>query len=327
MLEIFRRNLFINSVLLLPYIFIVRLSTLIHPVAFNIGKDANVLQKMIFVNVANPLIQNIIVNILIFLQALIINHIFIRHKLSKEITLFAGLFYVIFVSLVKDNNMLSNVLIANTFIILALNYLLQTYKIPQATAYIFNSGFLIGVASIYYSPYFAFLLFGVVALLQLRSFKIVEKIQFFTGAITPYFLLFTYRYWYDIPFVELNFIKDIFFRLPVLKTDSLLVFYVSVIILFLILIFSLINYGSFTAKKIIQTQKKIDIIYWHLLFCLISYFIFSSENVSHMVTLATPLSILFGISVSDTKHKVLYELLHILLISLIFISGFNLINF
>lgn len=271
--------------------------------------------------------QNIMASILIFVQVLLINYIFIKHRLSREITLFAGLFYVLFVSVIAENCYLSNILIANTFIILAFKNILETYKVPQATAQIFNTGLMIGVASLFYSPYFAYLIFGVIALLQLRSFKILEKFQFFIGAGIPYFLLFTYRYWNDIPFVDIDFIRDIFFRWPSISSEELLIFYFAVLILLSGVIVSIFNYGTFTAKKTIQTQKKIDLVYWMLIFSLISFLIFSSERANHLISLAFPLALLIGISVSDTKNRIFYELLHIVLLSMVFISHFKLINF
>lgn len=327
MLEIFRKNLFINSVLLLPYIIIVRLGTLINPIGYTLKEESNVLQKIVFYNITDPLVQNIIACILIFVQALLINYIFIKHRLSREITLFAGLFYVLFVSIIAENAFLSTILVANTFLILAFKNVLETYKVPQAAAHIFNTGFMIGVASLYYSPYFAYLIFGIFALLQLRSFKLLEKMQFFIGVGVPYFLLFAYRYWIDVPFVDVDFLKEIFFRWPSISSDELIVFYVAVFLLLAGVVVSIMNYGNFTAKKTIQTQKKIDLVYWLLIFSLISFLIFSSVRATHLLSLAFPLALLIGISVSDTKNRMFYELLHLVLLCLVFISQFKLINF
>jgi len=83
------------------------------------GPDDNLLQRLVFNNISDALIQNIVANLLIFVHVLLINYICIKHKLSREITLFSGLFYVLFVSLLPDNMVLSNALIANTFIIIA----------------------------------------------------------------------------------------------------------------------------------------------------------------------------------------------------------------
>jgi Family of unknown function (DUF6427) len=327
LIEIFRKNLFINSILLLPYIFVLRLDTLMHPVGYTLGPNSNVLQKIIFFNISDPLVQNIFANLLIFGHVLLINHIFIKNRLAKNVTLFPGLFYVIFITIIDENNLLTPILTANTFIILAVLNVLETYKLPQATAYIFNTGFILGLASLFYSPYFAFILFGVIALLQLRSFKITEKFQFFIGFGVPYFLLFTYRYWHGISFVDLDFIKEIFFRWPVFRTDGLITFYLCLSVILISLLVVLFNFGSLNGKKSIQAQKKIDIFYWVLLFCLLSFFIFSTPGLNHLMSLAFPLSVLLGCLVSDAKKHVLLEIVHVLVVSLIFITQFKLIQF
>lgn len=327
MLEIFRRNLFINSLLLLPYIFIVRIGTLINPVSVKLPQDSNILQELIFNNITHPLAQSIFANLLIFVQVVLINYIFNNHKLAREITLFAGLFYILFVSLIPENLPLSNALIANTFIILAVKNLFETYKNAQASAYIFNTGFMIGLASLYYYPYFTYLIFGIVSLLMIRSFKIIEKLQFFIGFVIPYFLVSTYRYWYDMPFADFKFIKSLLFQLPHFKSDGLIVTYISVAVLMLGVLFSIFNYGNLTAKKAIQSQKKIDIIYVFMLFCFISLIIFKADIYPHLLTLAFPLAVLTGINVSESKKIIFYEFLHLFLLGLIFISQFKLINF
>lgn len=302
-----------------------RLNTLLHPLAYTPDENSNIFQKLIFLNFSSAITQNIIANFLIFGQALIINNIFISNRLSKEITLFAGLLYIIFISLIVENTILSPVLIANTFIILAVLNVFKTYKLPVATAFIFNTGLLLALASLFYSPYFTFIVFGIIALLILRSFKLLEKTQFFIGFVIPYFLLFTYRYWNGIPFVDLNFIKDIFFHWPDFNTDLKFLFYFSVFVLIAAVFISLLNYRNLTGKKSIQAQKKIDVVYFLMLFCLISFLIFISEGVFQLMTLAFPLSLLVGALISDSKNKLFNEILHIIVISLIFINQFKLI--
>jgi hypothetical protein len=313
---------------MLFYIFIVRIGTLLYPISFQLKEaESNILQKIVYLNIPGALWQNIVACTLIYFHILLLNYIFSKHKLARETTMFSGVFYTLFVSLVVDNNALLPVLIANTFMLLALKNILDTLKNNQATSYIFTSGFMIGIASLFYSPYFAFIVFGVISLLQLRSFKILEKLQFFIGVFIPYYFLFAYRYWNDIPFVELNFIKNIFFRWPALNVNSLLILYVSAVVLIISVIFSIVNYGNITSKKAVQTQKKIDIFYWFMLFCLLSFLIFSTENTSHLITLSIPLALLTSIAASESKNRIFYELLHIFLIAVIFIGQFKLINF
>jgi hypothetical protein len=325
LLEIFRKNLFINSVLLLPYIILVRLATFIYPQKYQVQENSSEIIKIIYLFLDNPLLQSTIAVVLIFIQAIIINHLFIKHRLSREITLLPGLIYVVFVTIVMDFTVLSPVLLGNTFIIFALVNLLKTYKLPNAVAFIFNSGFYISVASIFYTPYIFMVFFGVIILLILRSFKLLEKIQYFSGFIVPYFFLFTYRYLTDAKLADLTVLKEVFFRLPYFESNFLIVNYISIGFIILSVLVCLFNYGSLTGKKVIQTQKKVDVFYWVLLYSLVSFLIFSTEGSLHLLTLAVPLSVLTGILISDSKAKISHELLHFMVLALIFLTQFKLL--
>lgn len=328
MLEIFRKNIFINSLLLLPYIFLVRIGTLLMPQTYGADEiSGTYIHAYIFNNLESPLMMNIIAGILIFIQALIINHIFLNQKISRESTLFPGVFYVLFVSLIADTSGLTPILIANTFMLLALNNTLNTYKNIRATPQIFNAGFMIAMASVFYIPYFIFILFGILSLLQLRSFKIREKLQFIIGVFTPYFLIFTLRYWYDLPFIEMGFLNDIFFRWPEISMDQPLIEYIAIAIVLIIALSCFVFYGNIVAKKAIQSKKKIEILYWYMIFSLIAYLVFNTKLEEHILSLAIPISLLLGILSSESKNKIFFELVHFLLIVIIFISQFHLISF
>lgn len=297
------------------------------PNGYRIDEIDTFMSAAVFEYVGDPLAQNIFANILIFIQALIVNYIFNQHKLSRESSLFSGVFYVLFVSLIPDVSGLTPILIANTFMLVALMYILNTYKNIQAAPQIFNAGFMIAVASFFYIPYSVFILFGIVALLQLRSFKLVEKLQFITGVITPYFLIFTWKYWYDLTFIEIQFIGDIFFRLPEISMDQPLIVYIAIAVILLTAMASVAFYGTVVGKKAVQLKKKIEILYWFMVFCLTAYLIFNTDLSEHLLSLAISVSLLVGILSSESKNKIFYELVHLLLIIIVFVGQFKLINF
>lgn len=311
--------------LLLPYIILVRLATFIFPQAYRTQEGANEIVTAIFSIIDHPLLQSIVAVLVIFIQAILINHLFIKHRLSREITLLPGLIYVVFVTIVMDFTVLSPILIANTFIILALLNLLKTYKLPNASAFIFNSGFYIGVATLLYTPYIFMVLFGVIILLILRSFKLFEKLQYFIGFFIPYLFLLTYRYLIDAKLEDISILQKVFFRLPYFESTFLIVNYISIGFVLLCVLICLFNYGNLTGKKIIQIQKKVDIFYWVLLYSLVSFLIFSTDGSFHLLTLSIPLAILCGILVSDSKSRITHELLHFLLLGLIFLTQFKLL--
>lgn len=312
---------------MLPYICVVRLNTLISPRLYN-GLDGSngIISNQISTWIPNALVQNIFAIVLIFFQAVLINQIFIKNRLSKEITLFAGIGYIIFVSIISENSLLSPLLIANTFMILAVSNLLNSFKHPEATANIFNSGFFIGLAALIYTPYFIFTIFGLVSLMVLRSFKAIEKVQFFIGFSLPYFLSFTIKYWYDIKFSDFDFLTSLFFNLPAFSFNSYIIYYICILFVLLSVLVVLLKYNVLTSKKNVQSQKKVDIFYWLMLICFISFLVFKTEGSFHMLTLAIPLSMLLGILISDSKSKFLFEIVHLIFISVIMISQFDLIK-
>ncbi len=125
--------------------------------------------------------------------------------------------------------------------------------------------------------------------------------------------------------MDISVLKELFFRLPFFESNFLIVNYISLgFILFSVLV-CILNYGTLTGKKIIQVQKKVAVLYWILLYSLISFLIFSTDGSMHLLTLAIPLSILTGILISDSKSKISHELLHFMILGLILLTQFKLL--
>ena len=131
--------------------------------------------------------------------------------------------------------------------------------------------------------------------------------------------------WVIAKLADLTVLKEVFFRLPYFESNFLIVNYISIGFIILSVLVCLFNYGSLTGKKVIQTQKKVDVFYWVLLYSLVSFLIFSTEGSLHLLTLAVPLSVLTGILISDSKAKISHELLHFMVLALIFLTQFKLL--
>ena len=315
MLEIFRNNHFITNLLLLPYIFILRLHTLVFPASYYFDDPSNsFLSNTLFKGLTSPIYQSISGILLVFIQALIVNYIFNYHKYSRDITLFAGLFYALFVSINPATNSFNPVLISNTFVLLALHNLLKSSRSSQAAPYIFNCGFFIGLAGLLYTPYMILFVFGMLSLIVVRSFKIIEKIQYTAGFITPLYLIGVILYWNGADLSSLRLLKGIFFSFPSPEYPILVFRLMPAFIIMLMILFALVQYGSVTGRKNVQVQKKSDILYWLLLFSLISFLIFQTQGQLHLLTVCIPVALLTAVFVSDSKRKVAVELLHLLVL-------------
>ena len=142
MIGIFKNNLFFNSLLLLPYLIVIRINSFISPKTYAIQESDSIVTKAIFNNLESGLGQSIIALLLIYFHILFINRFVIKHRLSNVITLLPGLFYGLLVSMLPEYSMLSPYLFANTFVLLALGEIFSLYKKPKAADLLFNVGFL-----------------------------------------------------------------------------------------------------------------------------------------------------------------------------------------
>lgn len=326
MLELFRRNFFANYIFLFVYIIIIRVGSFITPVEQKVLASHPTLYQIIVDLVSIPIWQEILAAVLVFIQAVLVNRIVIHQRLARESTLLAGWAYAIIIGLMYQNAGLSSILVANTFVIIALFELMSVHKSPNVTVEIFNLGVFIGCAACSYIPYSLLLIYAFLGILILRSFKSLELIQMILGFIMPYFLIFTYKFYTDQPFADLNFVQDVFFRIPQYGHNYLIITYVGIVATLLLVLISLFSYGRVTSKKAVQIQKKIDVAYWLMLFCGLTMLIFQTHLFEHLISLAIPMAIIVGITVSDGKERVMAELFHLVLLAITVIGHFQLIT-
>lgn len=304
MLSIFRTNQILNSVLLIFYILILRSSVFVVPPEWELG-SMGVLSAIFFEWIEPASLWAYVISFgLLLFQAIIINTISVKHRLSNEINLFPGLFYLLISSLLPDFLYLSPLLIANTFFLIVISELLETYKVPACADRIFNVGFWIGIASLFYFSYIIFILLGLIGLGILRAFYLRERIGLIVGGLVPYILLGTYYFWFD------QF--DFFYDTQITQNISWLDFQVGkigsgtlikIIAFSLILIAVLLSSRFYKLKKIIQVQKKIDILLVALLVGGISILFQSKITTEHFLILSIPIGILLSFNFTNMKKQ------------------------
>ncbi len=259
---------------------------------------------------------HIIAMVLLFVQAFFINEIVSRNKLIADVGLFPGLFYLLVANLAPEFSYLSPALIANTFYLAVIYNLFLTYNNSSAAPVIFNIGFFISTASLFYFSYFSFILLGVVGLNALRTLNGREQIMMLCGAVVPYLILSTYFFWFDqlSSFLNQQLHQNIkWFSLE----DKLFSSQENIIILsaigFLIVV-TLASYNNNIFKKVREVQKKINLFYWMLLIPAISLLFQAQIQTDHSLIIAVPLGILLSFSFSRLSSS-WAELYHLFLLA------------
>jgi len=142
------------------------------------------------------------------------------------------------------------------------------------------------------------------------------------GLLVPYILAGVYFFWYDkfLWFWETQFINNLgFFDFNLQynwETFSELTFFG---LLFLIVF---VSFGSYLAKKNLQVQKNITILYWALFFGFFTILIQAGIRLEHLLIFTIPLSILLSFNLSGMRHS-LAEAVHLLLLVAILIFQFK----
>lgn len=314
MLEIFRRNRFFNSLLLLPYTILVRVWLVFDDQAppFHIK---GILTDWFFGSLNENGVFAIFVSIfLVYFQALLLNRLIIRNRLTQELTLFPGLFYILLVSFFPEYNGLSAPLVANTFVILGLGYLMQTHKTARTASLIFTAGIWFSVAFLFYFGYAFLFVLGILGLSMLRSVKSKQWIQFILGCATPILIVGMLDYLFHSDLADLNahfseqagFLNiAIPFGLPLILQ---LVFFGVLVVL------SIVNYGHFTLKKNIHVQKKVNMIYTFLFLIPAVLFLQAGIYYEEWTLLCLVLSTFMAMMFVRSRQLLILEVIHFVLL-------------
>ncbi len=264
-------------------------------------------------------IPDLLALLLIFVQGIMINAIVFQFRMSQEINLFPGLFYILIGSLIPDFYHLSPPLMANTFYILAIWGLFGTYKVHSCADRIFNIGMWISIASLFYFSYLLFIFLAIVGLNILRAFRLKERLMVLVGAIIPYFYMGFYFFWYDKldQLYQVQFLSNFAF-LDFHFTRSLNLYVGGGAYLLFILIVML-GYGQYTSKKQIQVQKKMNILFWAMLISALSILIQADIRLEHLLILNVPLGIFIAESVTLMTRRTAESIHWIIIIGLVFL--------
>jgi hypothetical protein len=320
-LGFFRTNQLAANLFLIIYVLVLRTSGLFATEVWE-PSSAGVLSHVAYNYVGtHGWLPDLISLILVLLQALLLNILSARFRVSREVTMFPGLFYILLMSTLPSFLHLSPVLMGNTFLILAISNLFNAYNKSSVADSIFNIGFWIGVASLFYFSNFAFLLLAIFGLATLRNIRISEVLMIIIGMITPLFLTGTIFFisndWSN--FYQTTFLTEFnYWNFEWVEHWSN---YVPVV-LFGILILTVFGSANiYFQKQSIRSQKNIQILYYFLIISLLTVFIQKEVRVEQLLLLAIPLSLMLPLNFLEFRKREIGSGIHLAwLIGILFLQ-------
>ncbi len=314
MLTLFRTNQAVANIIVLAYLFIIRFSLFTHAFAWNPDNaNAGVPSLWIFQFMSRYGINPALLSLaLIFVQAFYINLMYRNYRATQEVTLLPGVFYALAASLIPEFMNLSPILLANTFLLLAIENVYSVYRANDCADKIFNIGFWIGIASTFQFSFTMFLVAFFVGLTIMRGFRLNEFLMFFIGFFIPHMLLSVHMFWTDqLPFMIQN-IKDNlgFFSVQMHHEQwaSLKMLLVGILITLV-----LVTSGMLYSKRNVTAQKYVSILYWVLFAAIGTILMQSNIGLQHLLILSVPLGILLSFCLQSINSNTT-EMVHLLIV-------------
>ncbi len=313
MLQLFRTNQIAFNLLLIVYILAIRVGAFFvdYP-EMKVG-EYGVLSDWVYQWVDYNSLWGIgIAAFLVFVQALIINIIVAKFRMANSVSLLPGVFYALLASMFPEFLMLTPVLIANTFFLLAIWELFETYRRNDAAGSIVNVGFWLSIASLFYFSEISFVLLAMFGLSVLRVFRLSEMLMVLIGFAIPYFIASVYFFWNDqlgefwqsqvldgFSFFDFGFTWDM---INILKLAAL-----GVLVLIVLL-----SIGSYASKRSIQAQKNNTVLYWSIFIAAISFVFQTDIPFYHLLLFIVPVGTLLSFNFLQLSSRIA-ESLHLLL--------------
>lgn len=315
MLSLFRTNQLILGVFLLAYALLLRFWLL-----FGLGVSTT--ETNDFPLLSNWVLQRVgegtwwtalTAAILLWMQAMIINSLVARNRLAAEINLFPGLFYILAGSAVPAFQDLSPALLANTFLILSYAQLIRVYRQNRCMDHLFNAGFFIGMASLFYGPYILFMIPMLIGLNILRAFNSREWMAVILGAVLPILWLVIIGVLTGQVVVYYQEWLSSFSFLDVGKQQWNGMGMGSLAMMGVVVVWVLSSYGANMQKTIIEVRKKIDLLYWLLFFAFIISLFSMGLSLWHLMILTPMIGILLSFQFTRMSRATA-EIVHLLLL-------------
>lgn len=315
MLQIFRQNYFLNSLLLLPYSLILSIDSYVLS-APTAGFEASPFYNLLFGWIQdNSWMSVSLATFLIFIEAVMVNRLAIKHRLSRVTSLIPGVMYIIIMNALPEVRGMHPLIVANFF---ALLFLLNTFPIIRlydTQKLLFNMGLWGILATFIYPAYGVLFGLSVISIQILRSFSLKEIGQVVAGSASIVIIVFTIFY-------ARNEVSGFWQSFGAFKLSNLIAALnfksVGEAILIVVLLgsvgLSLLNYYKLISKQSIREQKKIDLLYWFLAATFIGIILLPDLSIHSMLLAAIPLALFFGILLANWKMTLGAEIIHLLLV-------------
>ncbi len=139
--------------------------------------------------------------VLVFLQALALNYLFTHNHLCQKTTFIPAFLYILLMSCNVQTMTMSSILFSNLCLIISLHFFFKCHDKSEGIDEIFQAGFFLALASLFYAPAILFIFWIWGGLIVYKLYKWRSWGMSILGVITPFLLLSVFYYLMDVSIV------------------------------------------------------------------------------------------------------------------------------
>ncbi len=258
--------------------------------------------------------------LLLCAEAFMLYFIFEKHDILTGRTYLPSVVYITLMSCAPLLTSFHPILLANFFLIWALDPLISLYRNDEAYPLVFNISLLFGLASMCYLP--TIILFPIIwiGLFIFHPFNFREWIISLIGISIPFWFLFVYYFWNNE--LEDAWYKSVLYPLmhsprpkPIKNETIYLV--ISLLLLSALSTSKVLEHLGSTSVK---TSKVMSFLFWFIVFGFLSSFLIPTWTIRDFTFMSIPLAVFIGNYLNLARAKWLAELLFgFLLFALLFL--------
>ncbi len=259
------------------------------------------------------LVQQLFFFVLILFQAYLFNGIVNIFKLSKSPTYISAVCYILLHFIGFDVDIFNPLLLANTFLLIALYNLFASYNKKASMSTVFNIGFFIGLAVLCYHSHIVYFYWSLCAFIVVRSFDFKEFMILISGFVVPLILMGTYQYLQNN---LATWLQDDFFRHygpSQFNFDFGLQWNIMVGCTIFIYILAVLNLKNIFFKTAAKEKKFISCLYIMPIFSLLTFCCQVDLYPFHYATFIIAISALLSLSLQSFKNQLAVESIHFVL--------------
>lgn len=133
--------------------------------------------------------------VLAYFQSLYFAYLINRNRVIIERNYLPALMYAVVISLSFDLSKLSPALMANTFLLMAINSIFQHIdKAGESSEHVFEVGLQLGIGSLFLYTFPAFFLWAILSLLMFSPFRVNQIFLMILGFVLPLFIAILFFY-------------------------------------------------------------------------------------------------------------------------------------